>query len=191
MDGIFGIGPLELILIAIIALIVLGPERLPSVMREGARYIREIRKLGNELTSQFSDELKVLDEMNPRRLINEALEPKHDDTSRPAPAPAQPLAPKQPLAKGTAPAPAPVSSAAAITRAAGGAQRAPTPSPVSTDRSEAGDNGNGAGRVAGGDPEHTILLPVAPAPEGPTPAIQPGGDQPGDAHDAPPPENSA
>ena len=82
MDGIFGIGPLELILIAVIALIVLGPERLPGVMREGARYIREIRKMGSELTSQFSDELKVLDELNPRKMINDALDPNYKDPAQ-------------------------------------------------------------------------------------------------------------
>ena len=84
MDGIFGIGPLELVLIAVIALIVLGPERLPTVIREGARYLREIRKLGSELTSQFSDELNMLDDINPRRIINEVLDPIQSAT-KPAP----------------------------------------------------------------------------------------------------------
>lgn len=198
MDGFFGIGPLELILIAIIALIVLGPERLPSVMREGARYIREIRKLGNELTSQFSDELKVLDEMNPRKIISEALDPKHDEPARPKPAPGQaapPLAPKPPAVDGTTPAPAPVSSAAVIARTAGGAQPAPAPSPVSPGRSETGDNGNGVGHVAVDEPEHSILPPAAaaaPAPATqPAPALAPRGEQPADAHDAPPSENPA
>ena len=37
MDGIFGIGPLELFFIAIIALIVLGPERLPNVLPRGCQ----------------------------------------------------------------------------------------------------------------------------------------------------------
>ena len=182
MDGIFGIGPLELILIAVIALIVLGPERLPGVMREGARYIREIRKLGSELTSQFSDELKVLDEMNPRRLINEALDPSRPDANKPAEAaktaPAtpvdKPLAPKPASSEGTTPAPAPVSSAAAITRAAGGAP--PPKAAITSKAAQPGAGENGAGAHSGDpvivadEPAHTILPPVeAPA----APASQP------------------
>lgn len=75
MDGIFGIGPLELFFIAIIALIVLGPERLPSALREVARTIRRLRELTNEFTSQFGDELKALDEINPRKILSEMTDP--------------------------------------------------------------------------------------------------------------------
>lgn len=75
MDGIFGIGPLELFFIAIIALIVLGPERLPSVLREIAKTIRRLRELTSEFTNQFGDELKALDEINPRKILNDMVDP--------------------------------------------------------------------------------------------------------------------
>lgn len=75
MDSIFGIGLPELFFIAIIALIVLGPERLPGAIRELAKFLKTVRALGNELTSQFSEELSFLDEMNPRRIIEEATRP--------------------------------------------------------------------------------------------------------------------
>lgn len=97
MDSFFGIGVFELFLIAVIALVVLGPERLPGAMRTLADYARQIRNMGSELTSQFSEEIKMLEEMDPRRIVNEVLDP----------AKAPPPANKTPLAK-----PATTSSAA-------------------------------------------------------------------------------
>lgn len=75
MDSFFGIGIFELFLIAVIALVVLGPERLPGAMRTIAGYFRQIRDISSEFTSQFSDEIKMLEEMDPRRMINDALDP--------------------------------------------------------------------------------------------------------------------
>lgn len=82
MNSIFGIGLPELFFIAIIALIVLGPERLPGAIREVAKFLKQVRALGNELTSQFSEELAFLDEMNPRRILEEATRP--DQEEKPA-----------------------------------------------------------------------------------------------------------
>ena len=69
----FGIGLPELIFIAIIALIVLGPERLPSTLREIAKMWGYVRNLTNELTSQFGDELKALDDINPQKIMREMV----------------------------------------------------------------------------------------------------------------------
>ncbi len=49
----FGIGTGELILIFIIALFVLGPERLPGLARDVGRAIAELRKASDELTDEF------------------------------------------------------------------------------------------------------------------------------------------
>lgn len=75
MDGFLGIGLGELFFIAIIALIVLGPERLPSTLREIAKYWGYVRNLSGELMAQFSDELNALDEINPRKIFNEMANP--------------------------------------------------------------------------------------------------------------------
>jgi len=75
MDGFLGIGIGELFFIAIIALIVLGPERLPSTLREIAKYWGYVRNLSSELMAQFSDELNALDEINPRKIFNEMANP--------------------------------------------------------------------------------------------------------------------
>ena len=69
----FGIGLPELIFIAIIALIVLGPERLPSTLREIAKMWGYVRNLTSELTSQFGDELKALDDINPQKIMREMV----------------------------------------------------------------------------------------------------------------------
>ncbi len=74
MDSFFGIGFGELVMIAIVALIVLGPERLPSALREVAKFIRQVRNLSQEFTSQFGDDFKALEDLNPRRLLQEAID---------------------------------------------------------------------------------------------------------------------
>lgn len=73
MDGFFGIGIQELILIAIVALIVLGPERLPAALREIAKFIRQVRNMTNEFTQQFGDDFKALEDLDPRRMLQQAI----------------------------------------------------------------------------------------------------------------------
>jgi sec-independent protein translocase protein TatB len=71
MDSIFGIGLPELFFIAILSLIILGPERLPGTLRQVAKGWGYLRNLGRELTSQFSEEFKDLQDLNPRKLLND------------------------------------------------------------------------------------------------------------------------
>lgn len=49
----FGIGPEELMLVAILALLVLGPERLPQVMRDLGRVVGDLRRTSDELRGEF------------------------------------------------------------------------------------------------------------------------------------------
>lgn len=54
----FGIGGTELIVIAIIALIALGPERMPGFLKILGKSVREVRKQTRELRSSIGiDEL--------------------------------------------------------------------------------------------------------------------------------------
>ncbi len=78
----FGIGLPELIFIAIIALIVLGPERLPATMREIAKMWGYVRNLTRELTSQFGDELKALDDINPQKLMREMIDSAEEEARK-------------------------------------------------------------------------------------------------------------
>jgi Tat protein translocase TatB subunit len=74
MDSFFGIGFAELFFIAIIALIVLGPERLPGAIREVAKHVRYFRNLSGELMKQFSKEMEGLEDLHPQNLLKEFTE---------------------------------------------------------------------------------------------------------------------
>ena len=54
----FGIGPGELLLIIIIALIIFGPGRMVEVSRQLGRTVRAFGKASSELTAQISRELE-------------------------------------------------------------------------------------------------------------------------------------
>jgi sec-independent protein translocase protein TatB len=55
---IFGVGPFELVLIALVAFIVLGPERIPSAMRWLGRTVRQLRQMSQQLTKDYGAEIK-------------------------------------------------------------------------------------------------------------------------------------
>jgi Tat protein translocase TatB subunit len=57
----FGIGPEELVLILIIALIVLGPERMPKVARDLGRVVGDLRRTSDQLREEFLNADKLLD----------------------------------------------------------------------------------------------------------------------------------
>lgn len=56
----FGIGPEELMLVALLALLVLGPDRLPKVMRDMGRVVGDLRRTSDELRSEFLNADKYL-----------------------------------------------------------------------------------------------------------------------------------
>ena len=97
MDSFFGIGPMELFVIAVLALIVLGPERLPGAIREVAKQLRALRSISNEFTSQFSEELQALDELNPNKILRD-LTTDPADQKKPTSAPAKGAAAAKPAA---------------------------------------------------------------------------------------------
>jgi Tat protein translocase TatB subunit len=57
----FGIGTGEVMLLLLIALIVLGPERMPKLARDLGRAMAEFRKTSDELRSEFLNADKYLD----------------------------------------------------------------------------------------------------------------------------------
>ena len=61
----FGIGPEELMLLAVIALLVLGPERMPRLMRDLGRVLGDLRKTSDELRNDFLSADRYLEAKTP------------------------------------------------------------------------------------------------------------------------------
>lgn len=55
----FDIGFWELILISVVGLVVLGPERLPVAIRSVSRFISTAKNMANSVKDELSHELKV------------------------------------------------------------------------------------------------------------------------------------
>ena len=72
----FGIGMPELLVILVVALVVLGPKRLPEIARSLGRGMAEFRRASNEFS----------------RTISASIE----ETPQPPPPPQQPTPPKAP-----------------------------------------------------------------------------------------------
>ena len=105
----FDVGLLELAVIALVAVIVLGPERLPELARQAAQLIHRVRgmatnardELRTELGPEYADlQLRDLDpRVAVRKQIMEAMaEIDEEDDDRPKPRPGQ-----MPLLEGEAP----------------------------------------------------------------------------------------
>ena len=57
----FGVGPEELMLVLIVALLVLGPERLPRIARDVGRVVGELRRTSDEFREEFLNADKYLE----------------------------------------------------------------------------------------------------------------------------------
>jgi Tat protein translocase TatB subunit len=87
---VVNVGPLEILLVAIIALIVLGPQRLPEVARSVGRGMREFRTAlsdagaddDEEEDEDLADEEEPVDEEDP--VAEEDLGDGEDGESEPA-----------------------------------------------------------------------------------------------------------
>ena len=85
-----GVGFWELILLFLIGLIVLGPERLPRVANQLGTWLGQARRMTRVLKRQLEDELNLEKELNirpapqalPHKPVQKANE--HDDTFSPA-----------------------------------------------------------------------------------------------------------
>jgi TatA/E family protein of Tat protein translocase len=62
---LFGMGPLEILLILVVALLVFGPERLPEIGRTIGKTVRAFRKTAFDLTAQMTKEIEGEKEQQP------------------------------------------------------------------------------------------------------------------------------
>jgi sec-independent protein translocase protein TatB len=93
---LFGIGLPELVVIAFVAVVVFGPDRLPEFARQAGRFMRQLRNLAQNAQSQLREELGPeyadlkLADLDPRQAIRkhilEAMD--EEDLDEPAPLPA-------------------------------------------------------------------------------------------------------
>ncbi len=71
----FGIGLPELMVIAVVAVVVFGPEKLPDYARQAGRFARQIRNLARSAQDQLREELGPeyadlkLTDLDPRQAI--------------------------------------------------------------------------------------------------------------------------
>src|SRR5262245_66462840 len=61
----FDIGPGELVLVAIIGLLVLGPQRLPKVAAEIGKWVGRARRTATQLRRQLEREIELTELQNP------------------------------------------------------------------------------------------------------------------------------
>lgn len=61
---IFNIGGPELLVLMLLGVIVLGPERLARVAREAGRLVRNLKAYFLSLSDELKSELDILDELN-------------------------------------------------------------------------------------------------------------------------------
>jgi sec-independent protein translocase protein TatB len=75
----FDVGPLELIALAVIAMLVLGPDKLPRYAADAARVLRQVRRMANAAKAEMSRELGPelqdisMADLNPRSLVRKHL----------------------------------------------------------------------------------------------------------------------
>jgi len=91
----FGIGPLEILLIAALALIVFGPDRLPEIARQIGKTMGDIRRTTNELTGELQHALDLDGPgvARPRTPPGRAILPPNGKTTPAAAADKDPLPP--------------------------------------------------------------------------------------------------
>ena len=73
-----GMGPMELMVILVLALIVFGPGKLPEIAGQVGRVVRDFRRMTGELSSEFN------------RTISLEIEERNASTAPAPPAPAAP-----------------------------------------------------------------------------------------------------
>ncbi|MFD1375690.1 sec-independent translocase [Micrococcus antarcticus] len=87
---LFGINGGEFVVLAVLAVVILGPEKLPEYAKKLANLVKEVRRMANgakeQLREEVGDEVADIDwkkldprQYDPRRIIKEALVDEFDD----------------------------------------------------------------------------------------------------------------
>jgi sec-independent protein translocase protein TatB len=90
----FEVGFQEIVLIALLALIVLGPEKLPKLAAQLGRWTGRARSMARNLRQQLEQEVSYDDLLKQKQAAEEALRKANADIAasiNPPPTPAQPV----------------------------------------------------------------------------------------------------
>ena len=83
----------ELLLLAVIGLVIFGPDRLPKAAADAARMLRQLRAMARNATADLKAELGPemadldLASLHPRRIVQSALFDNEDEPSSASPRP--------------------------------------------------------------------------------------------------------
>jgi sec-independent protein translocase protein TatB len=98
---VFDIGIGEIILIAIVGLLVFGPDRLPRAAADAAKWLKQVRSMASSARQDLADSagldlndalgtVRSLQEFHPRKIASSILDSANDE---PAAMPAKPTPP--------------------------------------------------------------------------------------------------
>jgi sec-independent protein translocase protein TatB len=162
----FGVDFSELALIFIVALVVLGPTRLPGLVRKIGRWVGKARSMARDFQQQLESEINI-DEINrnARRTVDDALSMKPTPATDPVPEPAAAAPEADEEAKKLAESGYPYGVAAAEPQAPGDVEPEPQPMPGHHDDTYSHAHGHEPEPMA--DPsENSLEPPPAPLADG-------------------------
>lgn len=69
----FGVGGPELLIICVVALVVIGPKKLPEMLRSLGKGVAEFKRVGNDVKSTLDEEVTKAETESRKREVDEEL----------------------------------------------------------------------------------------------------------------------
>jgi sec-independent protein translocase protein TatB len=145
----FDIGWTEILVVAVVAILVVGPKELPSMLMTFGRTVGRMRRMANDFQSQFNDvlreaerqanvddirkDLQAVSSIDPTKKASSKFEPKSEPVKSGAANGAGTAASEDTTASSDEPSEATVPSPDAVAADPSTSDPVPTPSPVTSD----------------------------------------------------------